>query len=424
MSKELNFQLFNAIESGRLAKIKSLVENGADVNAVYKDSLPDKLSAHKRFSREVLSDLENTPLLHAIGNMKPKCAEHLLQKGASADATNKVGQTAMMIAVCTKQPDIIEMLIKAGSDVNWTHKNGNSPFHEAAWGRFVKGSQILFNAGADPCIKNMTPQVSAADVILNDKNYSNNKEVSLMQELMKLYVKNRHLSAGDRQRCAEVRDAEQRLLDYQLMKSIDSKDEEALDLTASLIRDGANVNSKRVFEYQANPVTPMHVAARANNIGALQVLIKNGAEPDMAALSLAISSDHICFAEKMLSIKGIDINGRTGAKRVTPLMVASEYGQLEMIKMLIERGADLEKRDSLGNTAFMRAFKSLESMKLLIECGAMISSTNKKGASLCDILKEIDPEDEKAVYLEACLEVEKLSKSITGGCDNHCGINF
>ena len=79
--------------------------------------------------------------------------------------------------------------------------------------------------------------------------------------------------------------------------------------------------------------------------------------------------------------RGADVNAanRAGA---TPLMRAAGNGG--NIKLLIERGADVNARSALGNTPLIlaaRANPSAKAVKLLIEHGALVNATNNFGAS-------------------------------------------
>lgn len=64
---------------------------------------------------------------------------------------------------------------------------------------------------------------------------------------------------------------------------------------------------------------------------------------------------------------------------VTPLMCASEEGHYELVKLMIDLGADVNMENLWGNTALIlaSAYGFPNIVKLLIDCGANINSTNK-----------------------------------------------
>ena len=64
---------------------------------------------------------------------------------------------------------------------------------------------------------------------------------------------------------------------------------------------------------------------------------------------------------------------------ITPLFIASEKGHLDIVKLLIDKGADVHAKDTFGKTALNLASQRLEIVKLLIEKGAEVNAKTKKG---------------------------------------------
>ena len=78
-----------------------------------------------------------------------------------------------------------------------------------------------------------------------------------------------------------------------------------------------------------------------------------------------------CPYTRALIDAGADINAKDEAGS-TALMVASEYGRTEIVKLLIAAGADVNAKNELGWTALMWASRHghTETVKLLIDAGA------------------------------------------------------
>ena len=78
-----------------------------------------------------------------------------------------------------------------------------------------------------------------------------------------------------------------------------------------------------------------------------------------------------CPYTRALIDAGADINAKDEAGS-TALMVASEYGRTEIVKLLIAAGADVNIKNELGWTALMWASRwgRKETVKLLIDAGA------------------------------------------------------
>ena len=93
--KNADVSLRAAVLIGDLAKVKSLIEEGADINA--KDASG------------------NTPLYYAIQQRNEDIAELLIAKGADVNAKNKSGQTALDIAIDQDHTGIVELLRKHGA---------------------------------------------------------------------------------------------------------------------------------------------------------------------------------------------------------------------------------------------------------------------------------------------------------------------
>lgn len=70
----------------------------------------------------------------------------------------------------------------------------------------------------------------------------------------------------------------------------------------------------------------------------------------------------------------------------TPLMYAIEYRQPPVVDLLLEKGADIEKRTVIGNTALMMAANqvSMELVEKLLAKGADATAKNKWGHTAID----------------------------------------
>ncbi|WP_083752043.1 ankyrin repeat domain-containing protein [Saccharothrix sp. ALI-22-I] len=73
---------------------------------------------------------------------------------------------------------------------------------------------------------------------------------------------------------------------------------------------------------------------------------------------------------------GVDVNAR-GADGLTPLMIAAGKGSADLVRLLIDAGADVYTADSAaGATALHKAVQGgdLETVKLLVEAGAFVDA--------------------------------------------------
>lgn len=104
------------------------------------------------------------------------------------------------------------------------------------------------------------------------------------------------------------------------------------------------------------------------------------------------------LTEKLLRIlieKGWDVNMRLGpgeesmdngwtGDNATPLFHAAQQGYCEKIAILIQAGAEVNARDSAGNTPLMTTheFGNAEAVRILCEAGADIHAHNHQGETV------------------------------------------
>jgi len=92
------------------------------------------------------------------------------------------------------------------------------------------------------------------------------------------------------------------------------------------------------------------------SIEALEMLVEAGA--DIAAvnregvgiLDVAIKHKRLDIV-KLCEVYGVDLFQSRRKSGITPLILAASFGDMEIVKYLLERGADMQERDSFGMTA-------------------------------------------------------------------------
>jgi ankyrin repeat protein len=101
--------LMGAINNGRIANAKILIDARADVNARIPENGDTPLTLplyYKRDSSEAVS--------------------LLLSKGANPNTANSVGRSALMLATFGQPSSVVEALLRAGANVNAQDHNGNT----------------------------------------------------------------------------------------------------------------------------------------------------------------------------------------------------------------------------------------------------------------------------------------------------------
>jgi ankyrin len=129
---------------------------------------------------------------------------------------------------------------------------------------------------------------------------------------------------------------------------------------------------------QADGTTALHWAAHYNDVEAVQLLLKVGANPSMSnrfgasPLSAAAISGNAQLVKVLLDA-GADAKAVSTLDGETVLMSAARSGSVEAVRLLLDRGADVNARERYkGQTALMWAASERHApiVKLLLERGA------------------------------------------------------
>jgi ankyrin repeat protein len=86
----------------------------------------------------------------------------------------------------------------------------------------------------------------------------------------------------------------------------------------------------------------------------------------------------------------------------TPLHAAAQYKNVEIARLLIEKGARLDLVDSWGNTPLVRALgptpESIELIQLLLDSGVDPAVENNSGNSVISLVKKIKTHPNRALF--------------------------
>ena len=145
---------------------------------------------------------------------------------------------------------------------------------------------------------------------------------------------------------------------YQIRYSDDPK------RIAEMLDSGASLSG-----VDQNGFTPLVMAVMPGSGGSdetqakiVDLLLARGADPSLGCpLSVAAQSSKTELAKKLLD-KGADVNGKDSTGR-TPLMAAVDAQALEIVNLLLDRGADADFKDPLGKNAWKLAFDKAYSFR-------------------------------------------------------------
>jgi uncharacterized protein len=240
------------------------------------------------------------------------------------------GLTALVMAAREGDLESAQALVEAGADVNLTTEYGWTPLLTAVNNRNYRLAAYLLERGADPNIANKggwTPLYLATD--------------------------NRNIEGGD----------------YPVPRA----DLDHLEIIKMLLDRGADPNvparentlTRTIFTMQwfyEDGATPFVRAAQSSDVELMRLLLKYGADPKIKTAhgdtALTASAgigwvDGVTYerspqdnieAVKLLLELGLDPNDANNEGR-TPLMGAALKGRNEVVQMLVDAGAELDRRD-------------------------------------------------------------------------------
>ena len=154
----------------------------------------------------------------------------------------------------------------------------------------------------------------------------------------------------------------------------------------SLVESGEDVNTR-----QGDGATALHWAVYRNDTESTALLLRAGADVDLAndygvtPLALAAKNGHAPIIQQLL-VAGTDPNDPLQAVNATetPLMLAARAGQPDALKVLLNAGARIDASETWnGQTALMWAAAEghVPIVRLLIDRGADIHARSNGGAT-------------------------------------------
>jgi ankyrin repeat protein len=324
-----DFRVLEAVKRRDAIALTALIRAKADVNAAQPDGatalawavhLGERSMAETLLGAgakvDVVDEYGETPLTLAAANGDNAIVQRLLKAGANARAARWNGETALMISAGSGNLETVRQLVLHGADVNVAEpRRGQTALMWAAAEGHADVVGALVEIGANPkAVSKSGFNALAFAVAKND--------VASTRALIAAGLDpNFTLPSGNKL----------------LMMAMAYGHTEA---AGALLDAGADI---RATDRGGN--TPLHVAAQAGNLVIVQQLLAIGADPNVRTAQAT-----------MQAASGGGGGGRAvvgGA--LTPLMIAARANQLEVMKMLVAGGADPKLRADNGSTTLMYA---------------------------------------------------------------------
>ena len=325
--------LMEASESGSIDIVKLLLEHGAD-------------------------DL-GWALVLAILNKHNDIIELLLEHGVQVDDKNWslfLTQPPLVAAVETGDADIVKQLLKHGA------KQGIEVIH------------ILSGHGAQVDEIDLPDQLPLVEAVEKG-------DANLVKLLLEHGTKQGIYRAIAHAIFSKNADIVQMLSKYgaqnwfdepPLLEAVEKGDADVVKL---LLKHGANVDEKNLDGWTAL----MKASKKGDSkLEIIEVLLKYGAKVDLqndageSALMVAAQNSQAKVATKLVHDCGASVDLKNKHSNWTALMEASESGSVDIVKLLLDHGAD-----DLGWALVLAILnKHNDIIELLLECGAQVDDTN------------------------------------------------
>jgi uncharacterized protein len=150
-----------------------------------------------------------------------------------------------------------------------------------------------------------------------------------------------------------------------------------------LIHGGADANVANDFR-----VTPLSAACTNGSAALVELLLKAGANPNTRIATgetpiMTCASSGSTDAVRMLIARGADVNAKEPSQSQTALMWAAAERHPNVLRTLVDAGADLQARTKKGFTALHFAAREgdLESTQLLLDAGVNVNIRSQPEAS-------------------------------------------
>ncbi len=380
--------------------VRRMLKDGADVNSAEGDGM--------------------TALHWAAMKGDVPLAEMLLYAGANVKATTRLGgYTPLLLAAKAGDAPMIAALAKAGADVNATTTNGVTPMMLAAASGNAEAIGVLVEKRADV---NATERAQQQTALMFAAAANRADAIATLLK----HGAEHHATTKVVDLTAFTRELEDEARRFRQQGGAPPREERPGEGQGAQRRAQiAGVDRQYLYNElvgHTGGLAPLHFAARQGHLDAIRALVAGGADINQPAADLttpllvAVINGHF-DAARVLIEQGANVK-LTSDNGVTPLYAVlnvqwapkalypqpraylqQQLGYLDLMKMLLEKGADVNARlkrkvwysgynfdlsgvDEIGATPFWRAAyaSDVDAMKLLAAHGADPSLRTMKPA--------------------------------------------
>ncbi|KZV62434.1 ankyrin [Peniophora sp. CONT] len=288
--------LHSASTHGHIRIVELLLDHGASIDASTEDNI--------------------TPLAWAVQHLQIETASLLVARGAMVDASDALRAAVLYVAADVDNVDIMRWLLRLGLDAN-TPFRGETALHAAVSCERRESVEVLLRNGADPTLRSKTGKTPLCIA-------AKSKDVEIFELLC--------VSGG--------------MANYALPSASGN---DIGQLLRCAVLGGSPVIVATVLQHTGPDLnarfgddsTPLSLASEHGNAEVVELLLVQGADPNVEALP----------AREILV--GWEI--KEGAWK--PLHAAAYDGHAKCIEVLLQHGADPNARTEYGDTALSLALE-------------------------------------------------------------------
>ena len=285
--------------------------------------------------------------------------EYLVEHGAEVNLPDKEGLSAIHYAVMGRNPDLVRYLLEHGSDPNKRTIRNETPLHFAAKYSSYQEIQYLVEHGASikainwTLVENLIEQRNRQDKLYYD---SDETQIAALKKALGLKTPE------------------------SLEEDIEDEEEEKPSRYEEIDDDDDDDGGERYVEAEASSSSPKKKPGEKDTESTIQDIddipfdllprdVNDAATVDgLTALHFAAQNGNLDII-KFLVEHGADISAQDYEQSRSVIHFAAENGDIECIKYLTEKEANLLDQDIYGATALDYAARSghLEAVKYLVD---------------------------------------------------------
>jgi ankyrin repeat protein len=325
-----------AAHDNRLDGSKLLIAAGADVNMARVDDGATPLHVAAELGH---ADVVSV-LLETAG----------VDMNAAMTDGDHAGLTPLFIAAWYNRLDVVTLLLATGADVNKACADGCSPLHIAAQNRHAGGVSLLLKTAGVALNKATTFPLAAGGFV------GGNTPSFVAAQEDRLYILKLLIAAG-----ADVHMAR----DDGLTPLHAAAELGHADVVSVLIETvDVDLNAALTDDEDAPGVTPLFFAAQENRLAVVTLLLAAGADVNKACadgytpLHIAAELGHAGVVSVLLEAEGVDPNAALTDGEIagiTPSYLAAQSNRLDVLTLLIDAGADVNRACVNGCTSMHAA---------------------------------------------------------------------